>query len=191
MWSPLSLLLSVAVLVSSCAATPTPPSKAKIIDQTELSIVRLEHSIDEEHSYVCTGFMVDHYRILTALHCVGEGMLANGIPVEVIKTSDSFALLQSPINFGPILKIRKTPVHSGDEGIGIGYGLGFLNVFTRFVTVPVYQGTELILDGLFINGMSGGPVVDRDGLVIGLIQSGYMGTLAITCGQDEIRTFIQ
>lgn len=191
MWSPLPLLLSVAVLVSSCAATPTPPSKSKIIDQAELSIVRLEYSIDDEHTYVCTGFLVDRYEILTATHCVGEGLTANTIPVKVMKQGESLTLLKAPIVLGPALKIRKTPVHSGEEGIGIGYGLGFLNVFTRFVTAPLYNGTDLILDGLFINGMSGGPVIDRDGLVIGLIQSGYMGTLAITCGQDEIRTFIQ
>ncbi len=196
-WSPLSLILSVAVLVSSCAATPIPqvPTKDQIINIVQMSSVRLMMNLSKEDGEdrfgICTAFIVDPSHLLTVKHCVGEDLTQNGIPVEVEKTSDSLALLKVGAIMGPPLKIRKEPLKFGEPVVGVGYGFGFMNVFTRFVAAPIFKETEVLLDGLMIPGMSGGAVVDMQGRVVGIVQSGQQGTLTVLCGQEEIAKFLK
>ncbi len=189
--SLLPTLLGVAVLVSSCAAAPFPPSKTDVVALTQMSTVRLMAPIDNDHTAICTGFIVDPSHVLTVRHCVLEGLSQNGLPVDVEKVSSSLALLNVHAIVGPPLKIRKEPLKAGEEVVGLGYGLGVFHVFTRFVAIPVYEGTEVILDGLMLQGMSGGPVVDLQGRVVGIIQSGHQGTITLLCGQDEITKFLK
>lgn len=191
---PLSLILSMAVWISSCAAILPQPSKPKLIEQTVSSIVKLRHPLkgnDEGHFYVCTGFVVGVELVLTAKHCVDDDLTVDELPADVLRESDSLALVKVPgLRKGP-LTIRKETLKMGDDVLVIGYGYNFLNAFSRMVATPVFDGQDVVLDGLVINGMSGGPVIDMEGKVVGIVQSTQGEVLSFLCGQDEMRKFLK
>ena len=49
---------------------------------------------------------------------------------------------------------------------------------------------DLALDGPLIHGMSGGPIVERGGKVVGIGQSSDQQT-GFGCGAEEIREFLK
>jgi S1-C subfamily serine protease len=185
----LSIILLTTLIFSSCAAT-----RIDIIDRTVRSMVRLSYQLNEEETYTCTGFVVNAARgwVLTAKHCItedGEGMFVDGQPSTVVGQNDSFAMLTITPMTKPPLDIRKEKLNLGDDVLSIGYGYGELMVFMR--QVAGFHAGDVALNGLLAPGMSGGPVVDMNGRVVGLNQADYQMIIGVLCGQDEIRDFIK
>ncbi len=147
-----------------------------------------------EKSMRCTGFVVDAAKglALTAEHCVvkdAEAFLVDGEPSEVVKKSQWLTLFKVKPMGKPPLNIAKERSKIGDLTWGFGWAFG--DVFLQLQRmVAGYDKTDLVLDNAYIQGMSGGPVVNEKLEVVGLIQGGVPGG-AWTSGIDEIRAFLK
>jgi hypothetical protein len=162
-----------------------------IITHTLTSLVRVEFPVYEdgeltEHPGTCTGFMVEPHHALTAAHCIPEdaGFTVDGEDSFVIKQNDQFALVYAGTK--PILTLT-TKLKVQDVVMTFGFAWGDMFIFQR--QVAVIKDGDFAMDGPLAPGMSGGPVVNGAGKVIGINQSANT-VIGIACGAGEIQTFL-
>lgn len=176
------------------------------IQHTKESIVLIKwHDTKTDETSVCTGFAVGLTWVATAGHCLPEDdkieILVDGIPSHVIKHDKRFALLDVPLGKYPVLRLRKGRPAVGDEVTTFGYAYGLpLMTLKRHVAAWCgcdYADTDhLMMDGEIGNGMSGGPVIDVNGELVGMNQAGMRDdngspiTLSIACPAEELRDFM-
>ena len=138
----------------------------------------------------CTGFVVSASRgvAVTADHCIpapGGEIFVDGKPSEVLKVARGIALVSVETMTKPSLSIRMTKPELGTPVTGYGYGYGDLMVIRRNVSGFKAFGLDLrganivAVDGPFVDGMSGGPLVDDDGRVVGVIQASDHRSFAV------------
>lgn len=182
------LLVSILAFLLICLPD-SPSASQSVIDKTIRSIVEIEFAVDGEQTHVCTGFVVDAARgqALTARHCVGNELTVDGQVSEVIKADETLALVKVPAMRKPPLEIRKKSISLGERVWSLGFGYGKMKVFSRAISGWVIK--DVILDGPLAPGMSGGPIVDKDGKVVGVNQASNQ-VLGIGCGYLEIRAFL-
>lgn len=183
-------LLAAAAIALTCSIHPSasPATWAQVSNQTEKSIVRLTMTISEdgeEFDSVCTGEVIDNQRdfVLTADHCIGKAIKADGLdasPVWENKDAD-LAVLQVPGIDKPEIVPAFSKLSKGDEVATTGYGYGMDKPIFRheYVAEPDnpmpyegFSGKYLFVDNGYIGGMSGGPVVNQDGRMVGIVQMG-------------------
>lgn len=145
---------------------------------------------------VCTGFIVDAAKqlVLTVRHCVpdneAEVILVDGVQAKVIKRSDTLALVQAKsVTMKSSLIVRPGAVAVGEEAWTSGYGENRYVVFKRQVAI-LFDIGNIGLDGPLLSGMSGGPVVDSSGRVIGINQAVFFGVVGAASGPNEIISFL-
>jgi S1-C subfamily serine protease len=188
----------VMLCISACASAqnriiPTP--NYRLIEQVKRSLVQVNFPVDEENHAVCAGFSVSASRgwILTAAHCVrngtetAENITVNAHPATIVSVDDQFAMLKVEAQKYPPLDIYQGTSHVGDRVLNFGYGFGEFTLLPRSVAL-VSEG-DIWLDGPTLKGMSGGPIVDMAGRVVGLNQASAV--VGIACGAGEIRAFIR
>lgn len=156
------------------------------------SIVVVQFVDEEEKASLCTGFVVNAAagEVLTARHCVpasGE-VTVDGLDAVVLRTNDAFALLRMPPGIKPPLTIRPARLHIGEPVTAFGYGWGQMLALKRHVAL-LWPDGDFGLDGPLAHGMSGGPVVDEEGKVVGLNQQSNE-VLGIACGPPELQAFL-
>lgn len=139
----------------------------------------------------CSGFVVDASKgwVLTAAHCLGgDNLTVDQVPSYPIRQNDMLALIaiepqtKPPLDIGDGVKLGE-PVNS----YGWAYGQ-FLTLLSRHVAGFV-KG-DVILDNPIVAGMSGGPVLNQEGKVVGINQAST-DRLAMVCGAKEIREFLK
>lgn len=181
---------------------PRPDSLSRTADHTAASVIRITGEQDypsflgdQTGPYVCSGFVVGKNLVLTAKHCIGTDMRADGTPVsKIVKQSDSatdLALLSVP-TYKKSLTFENNSPGVYDQLLAMGYGFGFdrqIVVMCRVIAVDYSPGEDMapgiFVMGNYIGGMSGGPVVNQHGDVVGIAQRanegvGYgVGTLLI------------
>jgi hypothetical protein len=152
-------------------------------------------------NYSCTGFQIAPNRIMTAAHCVGKDMTADGQSVQVVTANPYFdlALLKGkdhPMNFRPSLSFRDRGVDRFEHLLAFGYGFGWnkLSILDEKVFLTGYHVAEdgaigFIVQGGYIGGMSGGPVTDDSGLVVGVVQRGNT-QIGYSVGTTIIKAFL-
>lgn len=188
----------------------------RVSDHTMASIVRVTGTTTIqtffgpfETTYTCTGFVVRPHVVLTAKHCLGTAMALDGnTKVGVLRMSDDsvdLALLSTE-STKPALEFDPLPLHRGQEITGFGYGFGFTRILWTTGKVmlvdyapPAEPGTdgepvEQMTPGIWIDhgyhgGMSGGPVVNADGEVVGIVQRSGDG-VGYGVGELVIRAFM-
>ena len=185
-----SFSMLILLLVSLAAA---PANRA--VSHVPRSMIQLASVYPGgEKRMLCSGFVVDASRglALTAEHCIVNEQIALFVddqPSEVIKTSEWLALVKVPALTKPPLEIapRLPDITAPTWGFGWAFGEKFL-VLER--PVAAHDGTDLVVGGAFIEGMSGGPVVNEQGQVVGLIQGGVPAASWLS-GANEIRDFLK
>lgn len=182
----IALLLLLATV--SCAAAKDITDKQGTLKRTLRSLVAVTHPAEDDKTYICTGAVIDSARgwILTAAHCLGDDLEVNDIPAQVVTTDGELAIVKVPVLLGPPIKIAKD-VDLLDEVEAIGYGLGHLTVLDRRISAII--NNEVELDGTAVPGMSGGPIVNADGELVGIMQRG--DGVSFISGPDYVRNFVQ
>lgn len=192
---------ALLLAATACAAIQTPSRIARTKESIALVTYTEKNDAGEDETSYCTGFAVGIVWVITAAHCVSEKpsteIFVDGVARKVVRKSGAFALLEVPEGTYPVLQVRKGQLEVGDPITAIGFLYGFpISSLRR--NVAQYCGKEckfaeephLITDSPIGGGMSGGPVIDSDGKVVGMVQAGT-GILGIACTGDEIREFLK
>lgn len=171
--------------------------KHQLYEHARISLVKLSYT--EEHdgtlgTYYCTGFIVDAAKgwAVTAKHCLPDNketqfFINDGIPAEVVKTSDTLAMIKIPVMMGPPMELAKDSELTQDLTL-IGYGYGGWKVLIRHIAS--YDDDDIYVDAPIVPGMSGGPMLDDDGHVVALIQA-TAPAIGLGCGYKELKKFIK
>lgn len=193
-------LLALVLLLGTLAC-----GRSHAINTTKASIVRITGIAIQQTMFgpsegqeVCTGFVVRPQVVLTAQHCVGTNMLFDGLTGELIGQDTYFdlALYRVKDLYKDPLYLRETPAQFDESIVAIGYGFGWGDplVVDLRVMLPNHHVQEdraagIILQELAVGGMSGGPMIDATGQVVGITQQSHMGT-SYGVGTLVIRTFL-
>jgi S1-C subfamily serine protease len=149
---------------------------SRMVDRVSASVVRVT---DADDTYVCSGFVIAPQRVLTANHCLdGETILADGITAKILHhdTYYDLGVLEVKIN-KPALLFRDYEVERFEKFTAIGYAFGWTRLSAkeeRVENVNLSPKNELppglIVQNGYIGGMSGGPLVDDNGYLVGIMQ---------------------
>ena len=155
-----------------------------------------------------SGFFVTPETIMTNVHVVGTDSTVsvrqtNGTTttarVQIASPAFDIAVLKVSMVMSnqAVLQLSTTAsVRIGEEVIAIGTPLGFLqNTVSRGIVSGLreVEGATLVQTDAAINpGNSGGPLLNRNGAVIGIIKSGYVGNdgLAFAVAVDHARAVL-
>ena len=178
----------LATVVALAVVAPPPSQPVSVIERAVSQISDIDWTLDEKRGGHCTGVQIGIRWILTAEHClppkdVNVDITANGTPVRVLKRSAELdlAILETPGDAtNSIMEIRKSPPKLGEEVAAVGLGWGPGNegrvippMVLRRSIARIGANGYIYTDGSFIPGMSGGPLVDVDGKLIGVVRQGW------------------
>lgn len=182
----------------------THPQTTKMVDQVSSSVVRITGEADEmtmfgpEHvHYICSGEVIAPNRVLTAAHCVGENMLSDGVKAVALKIDKKTDLaLLVTLTDKPALTFRNEDPIRFESLTAVGYAFGMekltaLSVRVLIVSVAPFDDMVpgILVQPGYVGGMSGGPVVDADGVMVGIIQASADG-IGYGVGNTLIKAFL-
>lgn len=152
----------------------------------------------------CTVFSINTQRhlYLTAAHCLGTDLLVGGHPANILLIDEvkDVMVLQVPGFAQAALLPAPRPAKMGEEVAAFGYGYGWdqPSIKTGLISIPDFSHKSLgdrhltILSFATILGMSGGPIINRSGRVVSMVQQGNRdGQAAIGINLASLRTVIQ
>ena len=200
-------VLLALTLILALVPRPTFSQPPTIIEQTQRSTVKVEtlYIGDEgEQVYFCTGTIVGIIRVLTADHCVPPNyrqIAVNGVlGARIVKRQvdgkayDGLILLEVPAGLGPIIQVAKQEPKIGDYLVTLGNidRIGTRVALRRSASgYGVDDANKILgLDGVLVRGMSGGPVINEAGELVGVNQSVVQG-LGLTTRLKVIREFLK
>jgi S1-C subfamily serine protease len=189
---------------AASTADPATPALEDVITRVMPAVVTIQ-TLSSRGS----GFFVAPDTVITNVHVVGTDSTVtlrrpNGTTTtaRVQATSPAFDIavlkVSGAIATQPTIQLGSTAgVRVGEEVIAIGTPLGFLqNTVSRGIVSGLRDvgGATLVQTDAAINpGNSGGPLLNRNGDVIGIIKSGYVGSdgLAFAVAVDHARALIE
>lgn len=174
--------LLLVALLSSAFFAPRNPVKHTLASTV---LVLTTDSANGQPTY-CTGFMVARQRALTVAHCVKDDIpfTVDGKASFLVRKGDYFALVSAGDK--PFLKLAKQ-VKLQEPIWTFGFAWGDMMVLRRHVAA--LKDGDFAIDSPLAPGMSGGPVVNQAGEVVGVNQA-TNDVVGIVCGVEELRTFL-
>lgn len=187
------IVMAILIALMPTAALAQSMSWMKVAEVLRESIVNIEMAAGR-----CSGFVIDNEKdfVLTAAHCDGKEMYVDLAPAKVrakdVK-NDLMVLYVEGID-RPALKLAPKNPRIGEEVASYGFGWGLERPIFRVAhvsedktTIPDLEGGPWILvDGGFVAGQSGGPVVNSRNEVVTIVQRGGDG-VGLGVGADVIR----
>ena len=189
-----SMLFIALVCVSACATLVHFDMRTAPVSR---SVVRVTEETRGSSDGVCTGIVLAPNRVLTAAHCVGEAMQADGQNAVLFKSDEFYDLAWLSVwTARPPLALADDVVRENDEVQAYGYAWGWdrLTMLTcRVIHVDFSPNPKMpvgvFTQGGYIPGMSGGPVVNSRSELIGIIQQTNDG-IGYGVGVQLIRAFL-
>jgi S1-C subfamily serine protease len=186
-----------SILAAMASATPPPAFSSRVYQIIQPSLILIQSHFpdrdpDSQHG-LGSGVVIDESGdILTSLHVVAgadeiqltfaDGSQSGGLLVASQPQDDIAVVraLQPPPQLVPAVLGNPNSMHVGDEAFVVGNPLGLVGsmsagVISGFDRSFQPEGTNQRLDGLIqvdaaVNpGNSGGPLLNRDGQVIGIV----------------------
>lgn len=207
------LVLVVALLTSTgCSfllngSGLTPPIAS---NKVRASIVRITEQMAGFDLATCTGMSLGNHRYLTAAHCVDTTLYVESETIFQAELFIDGTHKAHVIKYNPIVDLAlietdftKPPVSFREEKLvwlERVFGMGYAQAFT-FATVTEHTvqqvGSGAIVKNVemnvynheFIGGMSGGPVFDMKGQVVGMVQRAGNGA-GFGVGTETMLKFI-
>ena len=171
----ISLLVSVVMLLPMRARAES--DWTAIVDLLEKSVMQISDN--------CSAFAINEARdlALTAEHCGSQDAdkptIVDLIPAVVVAkdVKRDLLVLYVPGMDRPALQLAKDDPPTGTEVVSYGYGGGYAQpmlrhaiVANREIEVTDLEGQWVALDGAFVGGQSGAPVVNVRGEVVAIVQ---------------------
>jgi len=174
----------LAPLIAFMHLYTAPLTLVSMVDQVRASVVHVQTFVQMPDGSgfgvgFCTGEVVAKDVVLTAAHCAGSTMLVDGREATVTQLDipDDLAILVTHTLNKPVIVMRDQPVKFMELLTGIGYVKDTFVVvqgqaFSIGVPPPWDSGSAagILINHNYVHGMSGGPVVDADGQMVGIIQ---------------------
>ena len=176
-------IVLMVVLGLQSAGTVQASDWSVVVSRLQASTVAISCSLHATNT--CTAFSInrDQGLYMTAAHCVPPSYSAeevdepriDGQPVTVVFLSAELDLaIVKAVVKRPALYPRAEALVAGNEVGSYGYGYGGMapifrsGVVSGFITDPTTAAEWLMFDNALVGGMSGGPIVDRDGFLVGV-----------------------
>lgn len=190
------LIIPLLVCVSACATLST-RAEQRMSDRVQSSIVKITEETQGEPTGECTGIVLAPNRVLTAAHCMGEAMQADGQTAIVLKSDVFYDLAWlNVVTIRPVMPLAEGTVVRGEYVSAFGYAWGWDHLtmlVCRVVLVDFSPNPKMAVgiftQGGYIPGMSGGPVVNQDGELVGIVQQTNEG-IGFGVGTVLIRAFL-
>lgn len=204
------LSLTLALLLSSCVSTTYP---AQVQPPSLDTVVML---VTDSGTPICSGVLVAE-GVLTAEHCVsgateanvvlpehvrnGRWVMASIVPVLSRDEEQDLALLARPFFAETLSVVAGSDPHPGAVIFAIGHPVGIPYVIHRGIVSTETRTEDLggtpdqymLVDAGLVPGMSGGPVFDTQGYLVGIV-NGYMSpyqSLGIISPVSAITRFLE
>lgn len=182
-------------LVVACAASVLAADWTTAVSRFKDSVVEI--AVGGEGA--CTGFVIDNNRdfVMTAAHCDvssdAQRLLVDNLVAKVRAkdVKNDLMVLQVEGIDRPALALAKNNPKVGDEVASFGYGYALERPLFRVAhvsaeDVAIERGRYLVVDGSFVPGQSGGPVVNPAGEVVMIVQLGN-SVIGLGIGADMIQ----
>lgn len=121
---------------------------------------------------VGSGSWIDGQTFLTAQHVTENGPCTlGGMPAETVYANEALdiAVLKPAIAIGERMPTSCARPRRGDDYFAVGFALGQAFVLQRYTAEGGRAGELARFRGQGFQGMSGGPVVDRDGRQVAVL----------------------
>jgi S1-C subfamily serine protease len=182
-----ALVAVIAGLYAFCGMPATHAADwTALVRDLQKSVVTIER---DDNGTSCTGFIInsrvkkedeDLDYVLTANHCEAAKLWADQTVAKIVaKNTEKDLLVLSVENTDrPALKLAADNPKVGEDVASFGYGMGLEKPLFRIAHISAetyipYEGIGgplFFIDGAFVGGQSGGPVVNAAGEVVMMVQ---------------------